>query len=53
MLTRTRGIIAAITGLLAGAVALAIPTAPDWRVSPSLHVISGTTRWAVTAARKS
>jgi hypothetical protein len=36
-----------------GAVALAIPTAPDWRVSPNLHVIPGTTRWAVTAAGRS
>ena len=36
-----------------GAVALAIPTAPDWRVSPDLHVIPVTTRWAVTAAGKS
>jgi hypothetical protein len=36
-----------------GAVALAIPTAPDWSVSPDLHVIPGTTRRAVTAARKS
>jgi hypothetical protein len=35
------------------AVALAIPTAPDWRVSPDFHVIPGTTSWAVTAARKS
>jgi hypothetical protein len=35
------------------AVALAIPTAPDWRVSPGLHVIPGTTRWAVTAAGRS
>jgi hypothetical protein len=35
------------------AVALTIPAAPDWRVSPDLHVIPGTTRWAVTAARKS
>jgi hypothetical protein len=33
--------------------ALAIPTAPDWRVSPDLHVLPGTTRWAVTAAGKS
>jgi len=36
-----------------GAVALAIPTAPDWRVSPDLHVLPRTTRWAVTAAGKS
>ncbi len=28
-----------------GAVALAIPAAPDWRVSPDLHVLPGTTRW--------
>ena len=35
------------------AVALAIPTAPDWRVSPDSHVIPETTSWAVTAARKS
>lgn len=36
-----------------GAVALAIPTAPDWRVSPDLHVIPGTTRRAVTDAGRS
>ena len=36
-----------------GAVALAIPTAPDWRVSPDLHVIAGTTRWTVTDAGRS
>ena len=36
-----------------GAVALAIPTAPDWRVSPDLHVIPATTGWAVTDAGKS
>jgi hypothetical protein len=36
-----------------GAVALAIPTALDWRVSPDLHVLPGTIRWAVTAAGKS
>jgi hypothetical protein len=35
------------------AVILTIPTAPEWRVSPDLHVIPGTTSWAVTAARKS
>jgi len=35
-----------------GAVALAIPTAPDWLVPPGLHVIPRTTRWAGTAARK-
>lgn len=35
------------------AVALAIPTAPDWRVSPDLHAIPGTTRWAVTDAGRS
>ncbi len=36
-----------------GAVALAVPTAPDWRVSPGLHVLPGTTSWAVTAAGRS
>jgi len=36
-----------------GAVALAIPTALGWRASPGLHVIPGTTRWAVTAAGRS
>ena len=36
-----------------GAVALAIPVAPDWRVSPDLHVLPGTTRRVVTAAGKS
>jgi hypothetical protein len=36
-----------------GAVAPAIPTAPDWRESPDLHVIPGTTRWAVTDAGRS
>lgn len=29
-----------------GAAAPVIPTAPDWRVSPEVHVIPGTTRWA-------
>jgi hypothetical protein len=36
-----------------GADALAIPTTPDWRVSPDLHVIPGTTRRAVTDAGRS
>jgi hypothetical protein len=36
-----------------GAVTLAIPAAPGWRVSPGLHVIPGTTKRAVTAAGRS
>jgi hypothetical protein len=32
---------------------LAIPAAPDWRVSPDLFVIPGTTGRAVTAAGRS
>jgi hypothetical protein len=36
-----------------GAVALAIPAAADWGVSPGRHVVPETTRRAVTAARRS
>jgi hypothetical protein len=36
-----------------GAVALAIPAAADWGVSPGRHLVPETTRRAVTAARRS